>query len=206
MTSLAKRVGRPRCEASHQAILNAAVELLNSAAVHTISIEGIAAKAGVSKQTIYKWWPSKSALVMEAYAGAFTEKNPVPQTGDFEGDLREFTRRVVRTSGKPNVTRVLAELLAEAQRDDSIRRDMRERFIEARRKPWRALIAAGIAAGKASREVDVELCLDLLFGPVWYRILFRSGKLDEAFADAVSGHLLTALKEPQARGLNARFG
>lgn len=194
MSALPRRAGRPRCEASHQAILDATVALLASAAVHTVTIEGIAAKARVSKQTIYKWWPSKSALVMEAYAGFFTEKNPMPQSGDFEGDLREFFRRAVRTSGKPEVTRVLAELLAEAQRDEQIRRDMRERFIEVRRKPWRALMARGMAEGKVRGDLDVELALDLLFGPVWYRILFRSGKLDEAFADAVSRHVLAALR------------
>ncbi len=90
-------------------------------------MEGIAAKAGVSKQTIYKWWSTKSALVMEAYAGSFGEFTPAPDSGDFATDLREFTRRSLRTLARPHMLGALTGLLAEAQFDENVRQDMRER-------------------------------------------------------------------------------
>lgn len=200
----ARRAGRPRCNESHQAILDAAVALLEQGSWRTLTIEGIAAKAGVSKQTVYKWWPTKSALVMEAYAGSFGEFTPAPDSGDFAADLREFTRRSLRTLSRPSMLRPLTGLLAEAQFDDDVRRDMRERFLAARRMHWYELFKRGIARGEVRKDVDVELTLDLLFGPIWMRMLFRHGKLDAALADATADHVLRSIAPPARRERRAK--
>jgi AcrR family transcriptional regulator len=181
---------------SHQAILDAAVELLEVGSLRTLTIEAIATKAQVSKQTVYKWWPTKSALVMEAYAGSFGEFTPSPDTGDFAADLREFTRRSLRTLNRPSMMRPLTGLLAEAQFDEGVRTDMRDRFLVSRRHHWHALFKRGISRGQVRADVDVELCLDLLFGPIWMRMLFRHGKLDMRLADTVSNHVLRSIAPP----------
>ncbi len=193
MTAGPRRAGRPRCTESHEAILEAAVALIDEGSWRTLTIEGIAAKAGVSKQTVYKWWPTKSALVMEAYAGSFGEFTPAPDSGDFAADVREFTRRSLRTLSRPSMLRALTGLLAEAQLDEDVRRDMRERFLAARRAPWHALFKRGIERGQVRQDVDVELTLDLIFGPIWMRMLFRHGKLDTALADATADHVLRSV-------------
>lgn len=193
MSAERRGAGRPRCTQSHQAILDAAVALLEQGSWRTLTIEGIAAQAEVSKQTVYKWWPTKSALVMEAYAGAFGEYTPSPDTGDFAADFREFARRSLRTLTQPAMLRALTGLLAEAQLDEDVRRDMRERFLASRRVHWHTLFKRGIETKQVPKDVDVDLALDLLFGPIWMRMLFRHGKLDQAFADATTDHVLRSI-------------
>ncbi|MBL9038930.1 MAG: TetR/AcrR family transcriptional regulator [Archangium sp.] len=199
-----KGAGRPRCNESHRAILDATVELLERGSLRTLTIEGIAAEAGVSKQTIYKWWPSKSALVMEAYAGTFGERTPAPNSGRFEDDLLEFMRRALRTLRRPRVARAITGLLAEAQFDDNVHRDLRTLFQNVRREHWRALFKRAIDAGQVSAEADIEVCLDMTLGAIWYRLLFR-GRLDDAFAESLAAAVLRSTPGASARRNHANL-
>lgn len=187
--------GRKRSEASRDAILQAALTLLDEGGFAALSIEAIAARAGVGKQTIYRWWSSKAAVVLEALSARAQEDIPLRDTGSFEQDLRRFfsdTFAALR-SGQGRVVR---GLMAEAQLDPEFGRMFREQVIEARRATLRALLERGVKARALPARVDRELLMDLLYGPMWYRLLVEHAPLDDAFAAKLARSALRAAQEP----------
>src|SRR5437764_10050904 len=107
--------GRPRSEEARRAILDGAVDLVEDLGYGQVTMEAIARRAGVSKQTVYRWWPTKAALVLEALNEGAAAIAPFPDTGSFEGDVRAFVRRSV--AGARANSHLLAGLMAEAQLD-----------------------------------------------------------------------------------------
>ena len=179
--------GRRRNDAARQAILAGALALLSGG--QPLSIERLAVTAGVGKQTIYRWWPTKAAVVLEALAEGARRAAPQRDTGSLETDVRRLMRdTVAATAASINI---LSALMAEAQLDDRFGREFREGFLAGRRSVLRDVIERGRARGQLADDADPDLLVELAFGLLWYRILTRHAPLNRRFADQITDAVLT---------------
>jgi AcrR family transcriptional regulator len=191
-----QRRGRPRSTAAHQAILRAASELLIGVGFDPTTVDAIAARAGVSKATIYRWWPNKAAVVMDAFLADTAPRMPFPHTGTTRTDLRHQMRAVIDLFNDPVVGRSFAGLIAEAQRDQALAAALRERFIDQRREAAREVIQRGINRGDLRRNVDPDLVIDTLYGALYYRFLVSGDPLPRTYADRLLDQFMSALQSP----------
>lgn len=180
---IARGRGRPRSEPARQAILAAATDLMLARGMPAVSVDAIADRAGVSKATIYRWWPTKETLALDALYEQLAEPFPdPPDTGTLRGDLGallgDWTGRV---RGRP-YGRVIGTLLTEAATDAAFGELYRERFVEPRRAQARAIFARAIARGEISADADVEAAIDILYGPLYHRLLHGHAPLSADFA------------------------
>jgi AcrR family transcriptional regulator len=192
------RRGRPRSEDCHQSILSAAIQLLEVERYADVTVERIAHRAGVSKQTIYRWWSSKADLYMEACAAGAMRHVAVPSTGAFETDFRQLLELTCRALAAPGFGRAIAGLIGETHSDVQLAGGLRDTFVAARRRAAEALISRAISEGQVRSDLEVPLVIDLMFGPIWYRLLLRSAPLDAAFAAEMADHLLPMLLDSRA--------
>jgi AcrR family transcriptional regulator len=181
--------GRPRSESARRAILSAATALIDEGGYGAVTMEGIARRAGVSKQTLYRWWPSPAAMLLEALNEGASRIAPLAETGDLEHDLRTFVRRSV-LGARGRVARLLTALMAEAQRDASFAASFRSGFLAQRRAVLRELLANGRSRGELNASVDVDFLAELCFAALWYRLLAASGPINRRFADDLADVLL----------------
>ncbi|KND30863.1 TetR/AcrR family transcriptional regulator [Streptomyces acidiscabies] len=172
-----RRPGRPRSAESRGAVLAAAMEGLREHGFAALTIEGIAARAGVGKQTIYRWWPSKADVVLDALLDRVEERIPVPDEGSLAADLGAFLAATFRESHhRP----VLVGLMAQALLDPVFAAAFRERFLFSRRAVLRELLDRAVGRGEVAGEVDPELLIDTVYGVLWYRMMLGHAPLDEA--------------------------
>jgi AcrR family transcriptional regulator len=195
-TAAAKSGGRPRDDASREAILQATHALLEEAGFDKLSIEGIAARAGVAKTTIYRWWPQKGVLAIEAFLAAVSPELAFPETGSAIADLRAQVQNVARLyRGKTG--RIICELVALSQADPVTCRAFTDGYMQPRRRAAKDCLQRGIAQGELRPGLDADQVLDMLYGPIWYRMLMRHGPLDPAYIDAHLDLVLTAIARPR---------
>ncbi len=183
----ARPPGRPRSDATRQAILDASAQLLESESYDKISIERIAAEAKVGKQSIYRWWGGKAEVVLAAYTERVLPRLPPrPPTDDALGDLEDFLRRLFQSVSAPLVRRTMQGLLAEAQLDADFRIKFYGVFVASRRTLFRQVLRHGVGLGQFRADLDVETTIDMLNGAFWYRLLSGDEEdLDDAFAAAL---------------------
>ncbi|MBF6170842.1 TetR/AcrR family transcriptional regulator [Nocardia blacklockiae] len=179
----ARGPGRPRSERSRRAVLTAALELLSDRGLPGLSVDEIAARAGVGKNTIYRWWPTKGAVLMDAFTEAYAGRMEAPEEGDARTRLRVQARRVAELMNTPEARRPFVALVAAAQHDPELAAALRERFLEPRRAGVEHLLATGIAEGEFRPDLDPALVIDLLYGALYYRLLVSGAHLDPAYAD-----------------------
>jgi len=160
--------GRRRNPAVRRAVLDCAADLLAGPDGMAVSIDAIARAAGVSKHTIYRWWPSKGAVLLEAMIERAQQEVTIPDTGALATDLEAFLADTFRAVEQ--VAHLLRGLMAEALRDTAAAEGMRE-FIAARRDELRGLLVRGLARGELPAETDLELTMDQIYGLMWYRLL-----------------------------------
>jgi AcrR family transcriptional regulator len=184
--------GRPRSEAARSAVLRAALEIIEDSGYAALTMEGIALRAAVSKQTVYRWWPSKAAVVLEALNDGAAKLAPVPDAGDLAEDLRAFLRRSV-LGARGRTARLLVALMAEAQLDQAFGRSFQSGFLAQRRAVMVALLVRARTRGEIETQVDLELIAELFFGALWYRLLAASGPVNRGFADEMTDALLELL-------------
>jgi AcrR family transcriptional regulator len=180
-----RRPGRPRSERARQAILQAAADLLLDEGTAHVSMDTVAERAGVSKATIYRWWPSKERLALDALLEWTVTGSAPRDTGSLRGDLLALVRPWVREIRRRPFARVIGALLTEAQSDPAFAEDYRRHFVEQRRAPMRAAFERAIARGEAPADLDVEVALDLIYGPVYHRLLHGHAPLTDRFAASV---------------------
>ncbi|GAA4573216.1 TetR/AcrR family transcriptional regulator [Planotetraspora kaengkrachanensis] len=185
--------GRRRNPAVRQAVLDRAAELLAGPDGMAVSIDAIAQAAGVSKHTIYRWWPSKGAVLLEATVERAQKEVTVPDTGALTTDLEAFLADTFRAVDE--VAPLLRGLMAEAMRDTVAADGMRE-FISARRNELRGLLVRGLDRGELPAETDLEMTIDQIYGLMWYRILIARSPVT---AD-VATRLARAVTRPGAPG------
>jgi AcrR family transcriptional regulator len=197
-TTPAPRRGRPRSERAQNAIVEAAAELLLEQGLATVSMDAVAARAGVSKATIYRWWPTKESLALDAlyheWAGV-----PAEDTGSLRGDLLNLLRPWARLAGRRPYGRVIAALLTQAQIDPDFAREYRERFVRPRRDRGRAILRRAIERGEISEDTKVEVALDLLYGPIYHRLLHGHAALNDRFVRDVVDTVLEGIAPNRTR-------
>ena len=176
--------GRPRSEESHKAILQAAYDLLAEGGFAEFTIERVAARAGVSRSTIYRWWPSKGALAMESTLGALVEAvkfRPGPSPVE---NIRTRMRLVVHAL-QGRTGRIVAGMLAEGQHDRETIASFTTGYLEPARQITRDLIHQAIEGGCLPGEFDVEMAIDVSFGALYHQLLLQR-TMDEAWVDRLT--------------------
>ena len=181
--------GRPRSESARRAILGAVTELIERDGYGRVTMESIARRAGVSKQTGYRWWPTKAAILLEALNEGAAAISPLRNTGSFETDLRTFLRSTVAGAGRNG--RLLAALMAEAQFDEDLAEAFRTGFLARRREILGELLDRGRGRGELAATADTDFLVELVFGTLWYRMLAQNRPLNRAFADRLTHSVLT---------------
>jgi AcrR family transcriptional regulator len=182
----ARRRGRPRSEKSKAAIICAAAELLMEHGLEAVSMDAIAERAGVSKATIYRWWPTKETLAIDALYEDWEAAYPVaPDTGCLREDLWGMFLPWVDHIVKRPYARVLGALITRARTDDVFAREFDQRLVQPRRDRGRQVFDRAIERGELPAETDIELALDLLYGPVYHRFLQGHLPLSRSFVEAV---------------------
>ena len=175
-----KKKGRPRNVETEKAILAASYDLLLENGFGAITVEKIAERAKVSKATIYKLWPNKAAVVMDGFLSAAMSRLPVPDTGSVINDIviqvTNLARFLTSREGK-----VINELIAEGQFDLKLAEEYRSRYFNPRRFDSRTILERGVHRGELKKDLDIELSIDLIYGPLFYRLLVTGEKLDEPF-------------------------
>jgi AcrR family transcriptional regulator len=165
----ARRPGRPRNTRADTAIVDAARELISRLGTANLSMDAVAERAGVSKATIYRRWPSKTALVLAALESA-TDPIPPADTGSVRDDLVAMTASIAAKSRTPGYAALLAEVMAEARRNPELAQ-VHEAFVAARRAPVVAALRRGVKRGELPADLDVDTTLDCIFGPMLLRLL-----------------------------------
>jgi AcrR family transcriptional regulator len=188
----ARAPGRPRSERAHRAILRAANELLESDGFAAVTVEAIAERAGVSKATIYRWWPNKAAVVMDSFLSMVSSEVPFPHTGHAGEDLRLHMRMLAEAFGG-KMGRTVVALIAEGQADPELAEALRSRWLSVRRTEAKEILELGIERGELREDLDPEVAVDVLYGPIYYRMLVGHAPLDNDFTDALSDHIFAGL-------------
>lgn len=173
-----------RNERSRRAILDAVVGLIGELGYDRVSIEAIARRAGVGKQTIYRWWPSKGAVVLEALDDSLEAVVDFPDTGDIVEDLRTQMTGVTQLLGSTGVGAVYQGLLAAAQSDPALSRAHIEQVIEPATVAGRARIARAKERGEMRADADTQALIDMLYGAIYYRLLLHTRPLEPEQIDA----------------------
>ena len=186
--------GRPRSQEADRAIMAATVELLAAKGLAGMSIEEVAARAGVGKATIYRRWSSKGLLALDAFVSSFREQQPLPDTGTLRGDLIAALRAWVRAVTGTSMGRLLTGLIAEAQHDDELRAAWRDRVLEPLRSQHRIMLDRAIARGEIPASVDREVVLDLFFGAAQHRLLLGHLPLTDDFIVSVVDIILDGIE------------
>ena len=174
--------GRARSDSSRMAILEATLKLLEATPVQQISIESIAREAGVGKATIYRWWNSKAAVVIEAFLHTHLSHTPMPKVESPREALTRHVHLLVEEySGWSG--RIVSQIMAEGQSDPDVLREFRERFWYGRRAVVREVLEDARRLGEIRDDLDTELQMDILYAPIYFRLLMRHLPLDKKFAD-----------------------
>jgi AcrR family transcriptional regulator len=189
-THSTKRVEEPRARGRHRslqaeaAILKATLYLLERQPLRKVTADAIAQRAGVSKATIYKWWPNKSLVALDAYLAGMSEQVPIPDTGSAERDFTQQLKSVMAFYTSP-LGRLFPQFIAEGQSDPGFLALFRERFLYARRDTARVMWRRGVDRGEIREEIDSEIVLDLIYGPMVFRLLAGHGSLSDRESEAI---------------------
>ncbi|MGO8985191.1 MAG: TetR/AcrR family transcriptional regulator [Terriglobales bacterium] len=188
-----RQPGRPRSEESRQSILRSTLKLLQQdGGFADLTIEGIAADANVGKTTVYRWWPTKAALVADAFAASADNELRFPNTGSVYTDINLQMRGLIRIF-RSQRGKVVAALLAGGQSDPELLEAYRDRFLWPRRRQAYETLQRGVDRGELPVGSDFDLILDSLYGPILMRFLIRHVKLEESFADELCRLVLQGL-------------
>lgn len=184
----------PRAEVRER-VLGATVELLRETSYAALTIDAIAERARASKATIYRWWPSKGAVVADALGDSIAQAVVEP-TGDLRADLETIVRTAVEGVARQPVGQSIGALMFELASDPEAARLFKERFNAPRRASVRAVIDGAIARGELPAETDPELLMDAAVGAVFMRVVVTGGPTGEGFVQQMADLLL---REPPRR-------
>jgi len=183
-----------RSEAARVAVLEAADDLLVERGFTGVTIEGIAARAGVAKQTIYRWWTSKTAILFDAMLADAAEHFAPPDHGDLGSDLRDHLRQIATFLTATDAGAVCRTLAGQALHDPQVAARFQADFVEPQRERDREPFLRARRRGELSQTEDIELAIDQLAGPIYYRVLVTGQGVPPEFTDAlVDRYLARAL-------------
>lgn len=187
------QAGRPRSEKSRKAILDATRKLLTHMSLSELSIEAIAKKAKVGKTTIYRWWPSKAAVAMDAFLEQPGVQNIIPTTASPSDAIVKQLESLIRQLRGQN-GRIIAGIIAESQGNAEVLDLLYEKFLKDRIEPLYKHLEAGKQSGVFKGALDSDIALDMLVGPLFLRVLSGENAIDNNFAENYPAQALLALQ------------
>jgi AcrR family transcriptional regulator len=187
------RAPRRRDENARLAVLHAADDLLAERGFGAVTIEGIAARAGVAKQTIYRWWTSKTDILLDTLIDDAASQLTVPDAGPVTDSTRRYLRTLARFVTEEPAGKVLLALIGEAQHDAEMARVFHQRYLGPQRQKERGMLQRAITSGELPASLDIDAALDALCGPILYRALtgapIPQAFIDRLIADVLERHL-----------------
>jgi AcrR family transcriptional regulator len=192
--------GRQRNEAVRQAVLQAAYDMLQESDFGSVTIEGVATRAGTTKTTIYRWWSSKAELIIDAFLEKTQAKTDFPDTGSVIEDFRQQVPLLVNAyAGETGHS--VASIIAAGQMDEEAAKAFRIRYLAIRRATAKALVERGIEQGIFAPHLDPEVALDLLYGSIYLRLLVSHAPLDKEFSHQIVEHWLHGMLNQETKML-----
>lgn len=188
--------GRPRSEQARLAILRSTLKALAENGFSDLTIEGVAERASVGKATVYRWWPDKGALIADAFAASTVRKLHFPDTGSVDTDMSQQMRQLVKIFSSRR-GRIVSAILAAGQSDRDLIAAFRDRFMMPRRLEAYATLQRGILRGELRKNLDLDLLLDSLYGPIYMRFLIRHDRLTPKFVDGLCALVLGGARPRQ---------
>ncbi|MFG2004487.1 TetR/AcrR family transcriptional regulator [Spirillospora sp. NPDC048911] len=187
-----------RSERSRQAILEATRALISEVGYRKVAIEAIAARAGVGKQTIYRWWPSKGAVIFDSFLALSENAGgagiTLPDTGDVEADLKHVMRATAAEFADPAFEKPIRALNAEIVDDPDLAAQYRERLARPVDEAKKERLRSAQRAGQLAADADLDLVLEVLYAPLFQRWLHRTGPLTAEYADSLVDITLRAFR------------
>jgi AcrR family transcriptional regulator len=200
-----RQMGRPRDARADRAILETTLELIAERGVHGFRTEDVAARAAVGKGAIYRRYRSKDELVTAAVAALVREEISIPDTGSTRGDLVVLMREAVELYRSSLPARLMPKLIGAMAEHPELARAVRDGFLAGRRSALSEVLRRGVKRGDLRPELDLELALDVLGGPLFYRLLVTGGPLDDQLADGVADLILRGFAPGESsRGKSTR--
>ena len=193
MTPTVKGPGRPRDEEVRKRILASAAQLLEAKAFDDITVDAIAEQAGSCKATVYRWWPNKAALVIDAFVSVVGAELRYPTRGPALNAFRAQMERWVPIFNSP-LGKVIAAVIGAGQSDPEILEAFRAHWVEPRRTEARELIKQSVKAGELRGDIDSETLMDILYGPLYLRLMIQNRPLTSEMVDEVFSVVLPGLK------------
>jgi AcrR family transcriptional regulator len=187
--------GRHRSAEAEASILKATLYLLERNPLRKVTTDAIARRAGVSKATIYKWWPNKRMVALDAYLRGMSERVVMPDTGSAEADFTVQLKSVMAFYQSP-LGRLFRQFIAECQSDAVFLTLFRDRFLYPRRDAARVMWERGVERGEIRREIDGEIVLDLVYGPMIFRLLAGHGSLNDRESETMVETIFAGVREP----------
>jgi AcrR family transcriptional regulator len=188
-----------RSELARQAVLEAADDLLVEKGFAGVTIEGIAASAGVAKQTIYRWWSTKTEILLDALAQDAAEDLTPPDLGELETELRVQLHHVAAFLTTSHAGAVFKALLGHAQHDPAFAADLRRRYLDEQRSRDRLPLERAVGRGRLPADVDTTAETDRLMAPIYYRALVTGEPIDEGFVDQIVNDFLQRFEPADRR-------
>jgi len=192
------RAGRPRSERARLAVLEACADLLVEGGLGAASIEAIASRAGVSKVTIYKWWPSRGSVAVDSFFHRYRQTINFPDTGDLAGDLIGQIRLLI-TAFRGRAGSIMAELIGQAQSDPALAETLRSRWLQPRRDASTAVLLRAVERSEIRADTDIPVALDQLYAPLYYRLTMQHEPLAADLADKLVHTLLDGIRPRPSR-------
>lgn len=189
----ARGPGRPRDEEVRARILLSAARLLEEVGFNNVTIEAIAEHAGASRATIYRWWPTKASVLIEAFREAVSSELPFPDTGSLEEDVRlQLLAFAAMLTGRRG--RIFAAFLTGAQTEPEVADAFRKVWIAPRRAEAKHVLERHQQSGVLAADVDLDLAVEMMYAPLYYRLLTGYGSLAKPYVEALAQRVLKGLK------------
>jgi AcrR family transcriptional regulator len=186
--------GRPRNPQVREAILRAAHEIIEESGPTSLTMEGVAARAGVGKPTVYRLWPDRHAVAMDALMQSHTHPSPARRTRTAIKALQQQLETMVDVFAS-RTGRNVANMIAAADNDSELAKSFRNHFVLARREEGRALLTEAMDVGDVRSDLNVDVALDLIYGALFFRLLMGHAQLDHKAVQQILTHALRGLQK-----------
>ncbi|WP_019507270.1 TetR/AcrR family transcriptional regulator [Pleurocapsa sp. PCC 7319] len=186
--------GRPRSPETREKILKATYEILNEVGFMDLTIEGVAAKAGVGKPTIYRRWKTKAALAMDAFLEFVTPEIAFPDSGKAKEDFRKQMQKIVKLMNSPK-GEVLASVIGCGQSNNELIAAFRDNWLIPRREDAKRIFQGGVERGELRKDINADVAIDALYSPLFYRLLLKHQPLTNEFVDELIDAVIGGLED-----------
>jgi AcrR family transcriptional regulator len=193
------KVGGPTAE-TRRSVLLATADLIDRLSYPSVTIDAVARASGVSKSTIYRYWPSRQALILEAYTYKTNQLTSVPDTGNALEDLQTYLLKLAHCLNFAGAASTVSGLIVDAINDDEFAQLYRATLLQERRKSLLVILLKGQRRGQIRKEVDLGTAIDAIYGAVHHRLLVSGQRIDEPFVAALTDLALRGISTAHAQG------